>query len=253
MTRGCCHGRCQALDERGGDFCVPAARRVLVCQFELPVAQVVSRPALMCRTLGASADQHLLVDRRAAGHLVSAAPVVVHRVRKSIGSHEIGGSSALHAAGDSHVAWLRGRRRKWPLWNCGFSSATLLHCRAGYGRHRRSNALHRTARRDHRYVDKACSQVEPTVGFGWGAETSCRRGGQSGRWLNSGSAAEAVDRLLSQLVSGLAVPTFVLTSSRSASYRYASIDRERLRGRRSCAIRLGSGRRGRAFPAGTKR
>jgi RecA-family ATPase len=51
---------------------VPAARRVLVCQFELPVAQFVSRLAAMRRSLGAAADQNLLVDTRAMGHLLSA-------------------------------------------------------------------------------------------------------------------------------------------------------------------------------------
>ena len=53
-------------------FTVPAARRVLICQFELPVPQFVSRLATMRRSLGAAADQNLLVDTRAAGHLLSA-------------------------------------------------------------------------------------------------------------------------------------------------------------------------------------
>jgi hypothetical protein len=57
-------------------FPIPAPRRVLVCQFELPVPQFVSRLALMRHALGPegtpSADQHLLVDTRAAGHLLSA-------------------------------------------------------------------------------------------------------------------------------------------------------------------------------------
>jgi hypothetical protein len=51
---------------------VPAARRVLICQFELPVLQFVSRLATMRRVLGTAADQNLLVDTRAAGHLLSA-------------------------------------------------------------------------------------------------------------------------------------------------------------------------------------
>jgi hypothetical protein len=146
-------------------FSVPAPRRVLICQFELPVPQFVSRLALMRRVLGAAADQHLLVDTRAAGHLLSAAQglghfvaaakaasaevivldplysthdqdendtramaalcqsllrlrdassaalIVVHHVRKSIGRHEIGsafrGSSALHAVGDSYLLLTR--------------------------------------------------------------------------------------------------------------------------------------------------
>jgi AAA domain len=60
-----------AGQDRAG-FRVPAARRVLICQFELPVAQFVSRLATMRRSLGAAADQNLLVDTRAAGHLLSA-------------------------------------------------------------------------------------------------------------------------------------------------------------------------------------
>jgi AAA domain len=61
-------------------FAVPAARRVLICQFELPVPQFVSRLAIMRRGLGAAADQHLLVDTRAAGHLLSAAQGLNHFV-----------------------------------------------------------------------------------------------------------------------------------------------------------------------------
>ena len=53
-------------------FPIPTARRVLVCQFELPLPQFVSRLLAMRRTLGSAADQHLLVDTRAAGHLLSA-------------------------------------------------------------------------------------------------------------------------------------------------------------------------------------
>ena len=60
-----------AGQDRAG-FTVPAARRVLVCQFELPVAQFVSRQAAMRRSLGTAADQNLLVDTRAMGHLLSA-------------------------------------------------------------------------------------------------------------------------------------------------------------------------------------
>jgi len=61
-------------------FSIPARRRVLICQFELPVPQFVSRLALMRRPLGAAADQHLLVDTRAAGHLLSAAQGLNHFV-----------------------------------------------------------------------------------------------------------------------------------------------------------------------------
>jgi hypothetical protein len=62
-----------AGQDRAG-FTVPAARRVLICQFELPVARFVSRLATMRRSLGTAADQNLLVDTRAAGHLLSAPP-----------------------------------------------------------------------------------------------------------------------------------------------------------------------------------
>lgn len=53
-------------------FSIPAPRRVLVCQFELPVPQFVDRLATMRRAMGSAADHHLLVDTRATGHLLSA-------------------------------------------------------------------------------------------------------------------------------------------------------------------------------------
>jgi AAA domain len=53
-------------------FPVPAPRRVLICQFELPLAQFVSRLTTMRRALGTAADQNLFVDTQAAGHLLSA-------------------------------------------------------------------------------------------------------------------------------------------------------------------------------------
>src|SRR5713101_3092133 len=62
-------------------FPIPAPRRVLICQFELPVQQFVSRLAIMRRALGAAADQNLLVDTRAMGHLLSAAQGLTHFVR----------------------------------------------------------------------------------------------------------------------------------------------------------------------------
>jgi hypothetical protein len=61
-------------------FPIPAARRVLICQFELPVAQFVHRLVTMRHALGAAADEHLLVDTRAAGHLLSAAQGISHFV-----------------------------------------------------------------------------------------------------------------------------------------------------------------------------
>jgi hypothetical protein len=53
-------------------FSIPAPRRVLICQFELPVPQFVGRLAVMRRALGIAADHNLLVDTRATGHLLSA-------------------------------------------------------------------------------------------------------------------------------------------------------------------------------------
>ena len=52
-------------------FPIPSARRVLICQFELPLPQFVSRLSLMRRTLGPAADDHLFVDTRSTGHLLS--------------------------------------------------------------------------------------------------------------------------------------------------------------------------------------
>ncbi len=57
--------------ERAG-FSAPAARRVLMCQFELPTPQFVARLAVMRRAFGSTADQNLFIDTRAAGHLLSA-------------------------------------------------------------------------------------------------------------------------------------------------------------------------------------
>src|SRR5229473_826771 len=92
--------------DRAG-FTIPAARRVLVCQFELPVPQFVSRLATMRRAMGSAADQSLLRLRDGC----KAALIVVHHVRKSIGHREIGsafrGSSALHAVGDSYLLLTR--------------------------------------------------------------------------------------------------------------------------------------------------
>jgi AAA domain len=53
-------------------FSIPTPRRVLICQFELPLPQFVHRLTLMRRTLGAAADPRLLVDTQAGGHLLSA-------------------------------------------------------------------------------------------------------------------------------------------------------------------------------------
>jgi AAA domain-containing protein len=59
-------------------FPVPAPRRVLVCQFELPIPQFVSRLATMRQVIGSAADQNLFVDTRATGHLLSASQGLQH-------------------------------------------------------------------------------------------------------------------------------------------------------------------------------
>ena len=61
-------------------FPIPAARRVLICQFELSVAQFARRLATMRKALGAAADEHLLADTRAAGDLLSATQGISHFV-----------------------------------------------------------------------------------------------------------------------------------------------------------------------------
>jgi hypothetical protein len=53
-------------------FSIPVPRRVLVCQFELPVLQFVDRLAIMRKAIGLAADQNLLIDTRATGHLLNA-------------------------------------------------------------------------------------------------------------------------------------------------------------------------------------
>ena len=59
-------------------FPIPSARRVLICQFELPLPQFVSRLTVMRRTLGPAADDHLFVDTRSSGHLLSTAQGLNH-------------------------------------------------------------------------------------------------------------------------------------------------------------------------------
>ena len=77
-------------------FPVPAARRVLVCQFELPLPHFVSRLLIMRRALGSAADQQLLVDTRATGHLLSAPQLHTYRPRRRCRSHRAR-SSLLHS------------------------------------------------------------------------------------------------------------------------------------------------------------
>ena len=67
-----------AAGAEGLGFPIPAPRRVLVCQFELPIPQFVNRLAIMRRVLGPAADQNLFVDTRATGHLLSAPQGLQH-------------------------------------------------------------------------------------------------------------------------------------------------------------------------------
>jgi AAA domain len=62
-----------ALASGGGHagFNVPAPRRVLICQFELPTPQFALRLSTMRRRIGNRADSNLFVDTRAGGHLLN--------------------------------------------------------------------------------------------------------------------------------------------------------------------------------------
>jgi AAA domain len=59
-------------------FPIPAPRRVLVCQFELPLPHFLKRLTWMRRELGAKADQQLWIDTQAYGHLLSAPQGLQH-------------------------------------------------------------------------------------------------------------------------------------------------------------------------------
>ena len=52
-------------------FQVPAARRVLICQFELPTSQFAQRLDTMRRAIDSAADSNLFIDTTAGGHLLS--------------------------------------------------------------------------------------------------------------------------------------------------------------------------------------
>jgi hypothetical protein len=67
-----------AAGSRRAGFDVPAARRLLMCQFELPTEQFAARLWLMRQTLGPGADDNLLVDTRSAGHLLSSTSGLNH-------------------------------------------------------------------------------------------------------------------------------------------------------------------------------
>ena len=59
-------------------FLVPAPRRVLICQFELPTPQFALRLATMRQALGNAADSNLFVDTRPVGHLLSSTAGLNH-------------------------------------------------------------------------------------------------------------------------------------------------------------------------------
>jgi len=62
-------------------FTIPQARRVLICQFELPTSQFAARLAPMRKPIGSAADSNLLIDTEAAGHLLSAPRGLDHFLR----------------------------------------------------------------------------------------------------------------------------------------------------------------------------
>jgi hypothetical protein len=62
-------------------FQVPAPRRVLICQFELPTAQFAQRLAPMRKPVGEGADSNLFIDTEATGHLLSAPRGLDHFLR----------------------------------------------------------------------------------------------------------------------------------------------------------------------------
>lgn len=59
-------------------FEVACARRVLVCQFELPTGQFAARLSRMREALGDGADENLFVDTRSVGHLLSSSAGLNH-------------------------------------------------------------------------------------------------------------------------------------------------------------------------------
>jgi hypothetical protein len=73
-------GLALAAGQDGAGFRVPGARRVLICQFELPTGQFVARLAAMREAVGSGADERLLVDTGAAGHMLSARQGLQHFV-----------------------------------------------------------------------------------------------------------------------------------------------------------------------------
>jgi hypothetical protein len=59
-------------------FKVPAPKRVLICQFELPTPQFALRLATMRKAIGNRADANLFVDTRVAGHMLSSTAGLNH-------------------------------------------------------------------------------------------------------------------------------------------------------------------------------
>jgi hypothetical protein len=62
---------CLAAGSTRAGFHVSTRRRVLMCQFELPVDQFAARLTGMRRSVGMAADEYLFIDTRAGGHLLS--------------------------------------------------------------------------------------------------------------------------------------------------------------------------------------
>ena len=62
---------CLAAGSSRAGFHVSTPRRVLMCQFELPVDLFTARLSCMRKPIGTPADGYLFVDTRAAGHLLS--------------------------------------------------------------------------------------------------------------------------------------------------------------------------------------
>jgi hypothetical protein len=66
-----------ASGEHAG-FHVPAPKRVLICQFELPTPHFALRLATMRKAIGDRADSNLFVDTRASGHMLSSTAGLNH-------------------------------------------------------------------------------------------------------------------------------------------------------------------------------
>src|SRR5438128_4712988 len=59
-------------------FTGPCAKRVLICQFELPTPQFALRLATMRKAVGNRADSNLFVDTRVSGHMLSSTAGLNH-------------------------------------------------------------------------------------------------------------------------------------------------------------------------------